>query len=439
MLKTFIFVEPRKPLEVWEVNLLRGIFDFWPRPEIDATITKPPKVMNDTTASYIIAKLKESGDFVDGTDADRLNMIKAVYKKRKRGPISQVEWDTIQWKTLDSIADHQQIKDLKQWLKKHASYNINLRNRSGKTILERQTKKQHSNVVEVLMTVPGIIITDEAIANVDNNSLKNKMIRMKLQNEYNSSAMSVAVPGESKVEVREECGHYSINQGEVGICYIVSVITLFRNERSILNWLKSEERSGPLPEIIEMLDTDYSEYDFRKKCPNLPMSMRQAVTQNRTLRSSLKKNGGSAYAIMMYIMNIIDIWTGMSVQTHMETLSPAEVPSKTIKDFEIAFEFGDQQIGYLDISCDFEFSEYTLNLIDFYAVAPLKGFIMRLWNPIDKFNHVIAACVCDDQLHICNSWGKGCQTDIGQVVADLTLHGKRKLWIMNIGLLFSKL
>lgn len=439
MLKTFVFAEPRKPLEDWEVNLLRGIFEFWPRPEIDATITKPPKVMNDTTASYIIAKLKESSPDSLSLAMLRIEIMKAVYKKRKRGPISQVEWDTIQWKTLDSIADHQQIKDLKQWLKKHASYNINLRNRSGKTILERQTKKQHSNVVEVLMTVPGIIITDEAIANVDNNSLKNKMIRMKLQNEYNSSAMSVAVPGESKVEVREECGHYSINQGEVGICYIVSVITLFRNERSILNWLKSEERSGPLPEIIEMLDTDYSEYDFRKKCPNLPMSMRQAVTQNRTLRSSLKKNGGSAYAIMMYIMNIIDIWTGMSVQTHMETLKPAIVPTKAINDFENAFESGDQQIGYLDISCDFEFSEYTLNLLDFVLSAPLKGFIMRLWNPIDEFNHVIAACVCDDQLHICNSWGKGCQTDIRQVVADLTLHGMRKLWIMNIGLLFSKL
>ena len=328
-------------------------------------------------------------------------------------------------------------QDLKRWIQKHPDYNINTRDRNGINILERQAKRQNNQVVATLLDIPTIIVTEKAIANINDNALKNKMIRINLMKEYKNASQSVSTSNESKAEVREECGHYSINQGEVGICYIVSVITLFLNERTILNWLKSEERLGPVSELVEMLDTDYSGYDFTKKCPNLPISMRRAVTHNRTLRGSLKKNGGDAYAILLYIMNMIDIWTELSVYTHVVTVKPAEIPTETIGEFGNSLELGDSQIGYLDITCDFEFSESSLNSLDSVFTAPLKGFIMRLWNPTDKFNHVIACCVCDDKLHICNSWGKGCQTDVGKVVSELTNNGTRKLWIMNMGCLFT--
>ena len=114
------------------------------------------------------------------------------------------------------------------------------------------------------------------------------------------------------------------------------------------------------------------------------------------------------------------------------------IPTNVIIDFEESFEPGDNQIGYLDITCDFDFNEFTLNSLDLLFLAPLKGFIMRLLNPAVKFNHVLACCVCDGELHICNSWGKGCRTDIGNVVAELTEDGERPLWIVNIGILFAK-
>ena len=122
----------------------------------------------------------------------------------------------------------------------------------------------------------------------------------------------------------------------------------------------------------------------------------------------------------------------------MGTVKPANIPTSAIMDFEQTLERTSSQIGYLDITCDFEFSEYSLNSLDFVFTAPLKGFIMRLWNPTDKFNHVIAGCICDDELHICNSWGKGCQTNVGEVVSELTNNGTRKLWIVHMGCLFAK-
>ena len=450
MLRTFIFAEPRTPLKEWEVSLLQDIYDYWPRPGIDPHWTKPAKNMNDETADRIIYRMERDG--IDPHErypmlpkkhevyayADWIPIIKAVYKKKKKGPITQLQWDTRQWKTLDTMVDHQQIEALKKWFQKHPDYNINTRDRNGINILERQAKRQNNQVVATLLDIPSIIVTEKAIADINDNALKNKMIRINLMGEYKNASQSVSTSNESKIEVKEECGHYSINQGQVGICYIVSVITLFRNERTILNWLKSEERSGPLPELVEMLDTDYSGFDFTKQCPNLPMSMRRAVTNNRTLRSSLKKNGGNAYALLLYIMNIIDIWTELSVYTHVVTVKPAKIPTVRIMEFERSFELGDNQIGYLDITCDFEFSEYSLNSLDFVLSAPLKGFIMRLWNPTDKFNHVIAGCICDDELHICNSWGKGCQTNVGEVVSDLTNNGTRKLWIVHMGCLFAK-
>ena len=449
MLRTFIFAEPRTPLKEWELSLLQDIYVYWPRPEIDPQWTKPAKNMTDETAERIVylmgrdIRVHEKYPMLPKKHevygyADWIPIIKAVYKKKKKGPITQLQWDKRQWKTLDTMADHQQIKSLKKWIQKHPDYNINTRDRNGINILERQSKRQNNKVVATLLDIPTIIVTEKAIADIDDNALKNKMIRINLMKEYQNASQSVSTSNESKIEVKEECGHYSINQGQVGICYIVSVITLFRNERTILKWLKSEERSGPLPEIVEMLDTDYSGYDFTKKCPNLPISMRRAVTNNRTLRGSLKKNAGNAYAILLYIMNIIDIWTELSVYTHVITENLSKIPTVRIMEFERSFELGDNQIGYLDITCDFEFSEYSLNSLDFVFTAPLKGFIMRLWNPSDKFNHVIAGCICDDELHICNSWVKGCQTNVGEVVSELTNNGTRKLWIVHIGCLFAK-
>jgi len=456
MLRTFIFAEPRIPLKEWEVSLLRDIYDYWPRSEIDFHCTKPAKNMNDETAERILYLMKRGG--IDRLQkypmlpkkhevfgfADWIPIIKAVYKNKKKGPVTQFQWDTRQWKTLDTMADHQQLKDLKRWVQKHPDYNINIRDRNGENILERQAKKKNNKVVGILLDIPNIVVTETAIAHICDNALKNKMIRTNLMKEYENASQAVSTPDESNAEVREECGHFSINQGKVGICYIVSVITLFRNERTILNWLKTEEVSrGPLVEIVKMLDTDYSGYDFTRTCPNLPLYMRHAVTNNRTLRSSLKKNGGNAYTIVMYIMNIIDIWTKLSCYTHIETLEPGVIPTAVILDFYKTFESKRMYImhgliGYLDITCDFEFNEYTLKSLDSVFSPLLKGFIIRLWNPSDKFNHVIACCVCDDKLHFCNSWGNGCETNIGKVVSELTKSGTRKLWIRNMGCLFAE-
>ena len=451
MIRLFVVAEPRIPLKDWEVSLLQDIYKYWPRPGIDPHWIKPAKNMNDETAGRILYLMGRDRNIhvkypmlpekheVYGY-ADWIPILKAVYKKKKQGPITQLQWDTRQWKTLATMADHQQIKSLEKWFKKNTRYNINTTDKNGKTLLERQTKKNNTRTVAVLLDIPNIIVSAESIANIEDHELKNKMIRMRLQRLYlNSSGIQISRTPMRRTVVREECGHYSMNQGNVGICYIVSVITLFRNEKSILTWLKSEIRPEPLKEIIALLDADYSSYDFTKQCPRLPAGMVEAVTQNRsTRRGALIKNGGNAYVIMMYILNMIDLLTDKTVYFGAKQVKSGTPPQGSLIRMNRLFDESLADYGYVDFKCDIRFDEQCMALFDLMFGDTIKGFIFRLMNSEGTFNHVIAGCVCDGDIHICNSWGHGCQTNMTQIVNDITQNGSLKLYLVNIAFLYVR-
>ena len=271
-------------------------------------------------------------------------------------------------------------------------YNINKTDNNGKTLLERQSEKNNVSAVYMLLNIKNINVTPKSIANIQNYRLLNRMIRMHVQQHWNNFLEKKFFTIYRKVRDQEKCGEYSINQGNVGICYIVSVITLFRNEKSILEWLKNLKVPEPLKEIIELLDADYSTYDFTKQCPKLPPWMVEAVTENSipTRRGPLIKNGGNPYVLMMYILNMIDLWTDKTVY------------------FGIKNSFYPSAMG---------------------GIA--KGQIKK------QFNHVIAGCVCDGNVHICNSWGGKCQTNVTEIVKKLIKNGYLELYLQSIGILCS--
>jgi hypothetical protein len=429
----------KSSLEDWEKICLTDIFNFWPACSKNMTNAVADKILEsmDSDAWLLVFP---SMPIKDNKESWR-KKLKEVYRKRKQGKYSDFQWNTKQCKTIDSICDNHQIKELKKWLKKE-EFNINAQNRKGESLLTRQCDQKHNDIVEILIQQPNIAIEDRNIGALESNRLKDIMLKKILRKQLGSSSSSStggSSKGEEKIEVREECGHYSIYQGQIGSCYIVSVITLFRNEKSILKLLKLQPRHKSLQDIIELLET---QIDFTKQCPKLPATMTRAVTQNRSTRSALTKNGGSAYTLMMYIMNIINILEVSPVFTVFdETYARAGIfpLGALIVNEDLFRKDSDSKIGYIDIDCAAPFLSSELQrLEDFCKKKPsVKGFIFQLANG-KNFNHVVAACICDGKIYICNSWGRGCQTDLGLVVNQLTEWGSRPLTIQHMAFILTK-
>ena len=436
MLRTFIFAEPKKnTLTPRELEFLKYIFEYWPICS---------KNISKSVIETIIRNIQQNNSsFLDNTTKEQqIQNIKEIYKKRKLGPYSNIEWYQKQCKTIQTMIDYEQFKAFEKALKKYPLSKLNKIDRHGNTLLTRQCLEQNDKIVEILIKHPGIRITDKDIGYIANHQLKDEMMMKNMSKQFNSSKSSSSsyTAGESKTEVREECGHYSIDQGDMGICYIVSVITLFRNERSIIQLLKSKERPKPLMDILNILEADYSNLKTKKTCPKLPPMMTRAITQNRSTRSALTKNGGNAFTLLMYIMNSINFLAPDISVYKRHAISPDGVfPGGHIVGKEDTFRnHTTAKIGYIDITCDTIFNTKNLEFFKTLAGTTVKGFIFRLYNPGRGFNHVLAACICDGQLHVCNSWNIGCQTNMFDVFMTLTNAGQLKLWIKNIGILLVR-
>ncbi len=371
------------------------------------------------------------------------------------------------YQTIDSIcndnklSNKNKLKVLEVWLKPD-DFNLNdddrriismfgLNRQDGnKTLLTRQCEQNHVEVVDRLLKIPEIEIREIDIAATEDNELKSKLTRAILSKQLgSSSSKSANSGGEEKVrEVREECGHYSINQGQIGSCYIVSVITLFRNEKSILKLLKLQPKSGPvkkknaLKNVIDLLET---QVDFSSQCPKLPdIFGTHAITQNdgRTRGDNdraLTKNGGSPYTIMIYIINIIRIVLGEPVfeKYDKQWALSGVFPHGALAIGEYEFQKDtDSKIGYIDIECKCGLFANDLTKLEFFCQGKpsIKGFIFQVVG--SDGNHVIAACICDEKIHICNSWSGGCQTDLQKVVNDL--NSKNYSFIHHIAFLLTK-
>ena len=313
----------------------------------------------------------------------------------------------------------------------------------GKTILRRQCEQQRSAIIKILLTHSNIDVSD-SISITNDRALVNIMIKKQIASQSSQSSSSSS--SSTILDVAEKCGHYSMDQGRTGICYILSVITLFRNAPEIMEELKSIKPSKTIQPIIKLLSDDYSTYDFSKQCPKIPPNLIQAITNNRvTRRGALTKNGGSAFTLLLYILNIIDIETDIIVRIYHENNNHMSEKQMTTavqyhhQTFTTYFSYHNHRLGYIDLGTQILLlPSFFVNLrVLMEQCLDIRGFVFRVYG--HGINHVIAASVCEDRsIHICNSWGKGCQTDFSEFVNDMTDWGAKTLTIDNIAFLLYK-
>ena len=251
------------------------------------------------------------------------------------------------------------------------------------------------------------------------------------------------------------CIKFHLNQGNVGICYMVSVIALFQNEFTILHKLKEcvndeeenillrkELNESNIPEIdptikelLTFLSKDYSNADFGKECPVLPATWRKTVHQTSDMTREDIINGGSEGFLLMFIFQTLNAWHDIfniffghfviTGKNNVQTASDTQF-QKALKTFE---SDPDKNIALIEL--DFKsFAQMQLKvgmwnpfeMVDKLARKPnVRGFIVRVSDSNEK-GHVFAGTVCDEfsgkKILYCNSWGKGC-VDYRQIHQEL--------------------
>lgn len=253
----------------------------------------------------------------------------------------------------------------------------------------------------------------------------------------------------------QTCIKFHLNQGNVGICYMVSVIALFQNEFTILHKLKEcvndeeenillrkELKESNIPEIdptikelLAFLSKDYSNVDFDKECPVLPATWRKTVHQTSAMTREDIINGGSEGFLLMFIFQTLNAWHDIFniFFGYFAIKGKKNVQTDSDKQFQRALDAfesdHDKNIALIDL--DFKsFAQMQLKvgmwnpfgMVDKLARKPnVRGFIVRVSDSNEK-GHVFAGTVCDEfsgkKVLYCNSWGKGC-VDYRQIHQEL--------------------
>ena len=253
--------------------------------------------------------------------------------------------------------------------------------------------------------------------------------------------------------------NFRINQGNIGICYMVAVIVLFQNEFSILHKLKEIVNSEKdqrnkvdqtIKDLVTFLDTNYR-YSFNNKCPKkllpkLPKTWEKSVyqTDNTAKRSDIV-SGGDHNFLLTFIFAKLDAWhdsfnvafdydymsddvvrmtkteKGASFDyndtTTMTMLSFTKAVDKFEKDKKhnialIEMTFGNNAQEQLKVG-----DANPFKMVDNMARLPtVRGFIVRVAAGIGKDGHVVAGTVDNvsgkvpQEVVYCNSWGEkvGC-------------------------------
>jgi len=250
----------------------------------------------------------------------------------------------------------------------------------------------------------------------------------------------------------QNCIKFHLNQGSVGICYMVSVIALFQNEFTILHklaecvddeednrLLRKELNESDIPEVdptikslVSFLSKDYSDLDFTRECPVLPVKWRKTVHQTDLMSRADIINGGSTAFLLTFIFKTLDTWhDAFNVYFDQHKISGVtslrpnrdEVwhEAETIFENKINFFENDEEKNIALIELEFQSSIQALLKVDMWNPFEMvdkmvrkpnvRGFIVRVTNS-DERGHVFAGTVCDDfldkKVFYCNSWGKGC-------------------------------
>jgi len=252
---------------------------------------------------------------------------------------------------------------------RNENLNINIRDDYGQTLLMRQSIKQRRDAVEILLTIPDIFVED-SIKLIDNQELKSDMIKLYLTNDKKRRRVESSISGgvNNKGRESEKCDWS--RRDYLGLCYIMSVITLFRNEKNILTMLNKNINSfdGRLQKLIKLLSKNYEDSFFEDTCPLVPPDMISAVTNNyqrflSSPRGPLNKNGGSPFTIMAWIMHSINIFSDKKIKAWIIFPGKFTIDTLRLKVEDFTHNNYKGNIGYIEFNIDYVLDiKFTKNL-----------------------------------------------------------------------------
>ena len=299
--------------------------------------------------------------------------------------------------------------------------------------------------------------TTEKTARLTGNTLKQRFQAVKDQ--VAQETTKVISPATPMLEPKR-FQNFSLNQGNIGICYMVAVIVLFQNEFSILHKLKeivnSEEDKGnkvdqTIKDLVTFLDNNYRYTSFNNKCPKkflpkLPKTWQKSVhqTDNTAKKSDIVSGGDTAF-LLTFIFAKLDAWhDSFNVAFDYDYMSDDVIRmSKTVEKGD-SFDYNDTKsmtiftfanmvdkfqkdnkhnIALIEMTFGNNAQEQLtvgdanpFKMVDNMARLPtVRGFIVRVSAGTGS-GHVVAGTVDNvsdkvpKEVVYCNSWGekKGC-------------------------------
>ena len=299
--------------------------------------------------------------------------------------------------------------------------------------------------------------TTKKTARLTGNTLKERFQAVK--NQVTAETTKVISPVTPMLEPKR-FQNFSLNQGNIGICYMVAVIVLFKNEFSILDKLKKlvkyEEDQGnkvdqTIKDLVTFLNNNYGYTSFNNKCPKkflpkLPKTWQKSVHQtDNTVKKSDIVSGGDAAFLLTFIFAKLDAWhDSFNVAFDYEYMSDDVIRmSKTVKKGD-SFDYNDTKnmtiftfanmvdkfqkdkkhnIALIEMTFGNNAQEQLtvgdanpFKMVDNMARLPtVRGFIVRVSAGTGS-GHVVAGTVDNvsdkvpKEVVYCNSWGekKGC-------------------------------
>ena len=243
-----------------------------------------------------------------------------------------------------------------------------------------------------------------------------------------------------------KCHKASFDQKERATCYLYSFITLFINERSILNtlkkltgWIRPKKNTDnnwectsetcsfakPTPEAIKeivKLLTHFKRYP--DACPLIPTWMNYYIYGESTKGAA--KEGGHEQDFIIYTLlacekvypNIFRIYIPQE-QYFNDPLSLANLTHyinefKNAKTYQgLSYNIGCITIRSGNVKFDPKIlkSEYIDNIKSHPDSSYIKAFTIALcsMDSNDKHHcHAISGYICNNEIKLCNSWGKDC-------------------------------
>lgn len=263
-----------------------------------------------------------------------------------------------------------------------------------------------------------------------------RLVKEQVSREVSRSSSPVSALRRVKFN-HSACLKFSLNQGNVGICYMVSIITLFRNEFSILRKLEEcmvdediynakhnknpDENYNIVSQTADFLSKDYSSYNFEEQCPTLPPSWEKSVYMTKEVTRESVVNGGHPTLLLLYILHTLYHWKPDVFKVFFGYLDQGNTEFGMLGHLEFEtlytqFKEGDHNIGLVHLYFKEQYGKEHCrlgpNIFDkfehlYKKYTEIRGFLIRTAGD-DNHGHVFAGSVCEDQVYYCNSWGNGC-------------------------------